>query len=626
MYKVFYDDLNFVRIETKQAKMYKILKESATFSLMDISEKDGIYVYTYHTQHLEANHPIIIDGKVYPLIYRGITKTDWFLNTYDATGETMGSYVQNDQTHFCVYAPTAQKMHVIINDEKLIMDKKENGVFKLTVDKNLHALSYLYEVEMYGEIKRTTDPYAIASLANRAASVVVDLKRLNLQVGDVHIQSDPIILEASVRDFSMDPDVNFKHRGQFLGMIESHGNYGMKHVVDLGITHLQLMPVNDFQTVDELNPLAQYNWGYDTMQFMALEGSYSSDVHNPLQAMKDFAKLVDHYHQHNIGINLDMVFNHIYEVEDHPFNILVPYYYFRYTSDYKLSNGSFCGNEIASEMPMMRKHIVESVAHFVKTYNVDGFRFDLMGLLDVDTMNNVYEACSEINPNIMIYGEGWSMPTVLEDYRQASLKNFYQMPRISHFNDRFRDTVAGELNETDLGYADGRVEYTESIKAALTAYSDNTYAYQMFNKSMQSINYVECHDNMTIADKVQLAQKGKEEALFMIGLVLFAQGIPFLQIGQSFFRDKKGDANSYRSPDSTNRIEWKLLDMHQDMNETVKSWISLRKKMYAIKEGYSFRQERALLHYYYGPYEIIFNPSNRFDILKPKEISIIKHA
>lgn len=626
MYKVFYDDLNFVRIETKQAKMYKILKESATFSLMDISEKDGIYVYTYHTQHLEANHPIIIDGKVYPLIYRGITKTDWFLNTYDATGETMGSYVQNDQTHFCVYAPTAQKMHVTINDEKLIMDKKENGVFKLTVDKNLHALSYLYEVEMYGEIKRTTDPYAIASLANRAASVVVDLKRLNLQVGDVHIQSDPIILEASVRDFSMDPDVNFKHRGQFLGMIESHGNYGMKHVVDLGITHLQLMPVNDFQTVDELNPLAQYNWGYDTMQFMALEGSYSSDVHNPLQAMKDFAKLVDHYHQHNIGINLDMVFNHIYEVEDHPFNILVPYYYFRYTSDYKLSNGSFCGNEIASEMPMMRKHIVESVAHFVKTYNVDGFRFDLMGLLDVDTMNNVYEACSEINPNIMIYGEGWSMPTVLEDYRQASIKNFYQMPRISHFNDRFRDTVAGELNETDLGYADGRVEYTESIKAALSAYSDNTYAYQMFNKSMQSINYVECHDNMTIADKVQLAQKGKEEALFMIGLVLFAQGIPFLQIGQSFFRDKKGDANSYRSPDSTNRIEWKLLDVHQDMNDTVKSWISLRKKMYAIKEGYSFRQERALLHYYYGPYEIIFNPSNRFDILKPKEISIIKHA
>lgn len=626
MYKVFYDDLNFVRIETKQAKMYKILKESTTFSLMDISEKDGIYIYTYHTQHLEANHPIIIDGKVYPLIYRGITKTDWFLNTYDATGETMGSYVQNDQTHFCVYAPTAQKMHVIINDEKLIMDKKENGVFKLTVDKNLHALSYLYEVEMYGEIKRTTDPYAIASLANRAASVVVDLKRLNLQVGDVHIQSDPIILEASVRDFSMDPDVNFKHRGQFLGMIESHGNYGMKHVVDLGITHLQLMPVNDFQTVDELNPLAQYNWGYDTMQFMALEGSYSSDVHNPLQAMKDFAKLVDHYHQHNIGINLDMVFNHIYEVEDHPFNILVPYYYFRYTSDYKLSNGSFCGNEIASEMPMMRKHIVESVAHFVKTYNVDGFRFDLMGLLDVDTMNNVYEACSEINPNIMIYGEGWSMPTVLEDYRQASIKNFYQMPRISHFNDRFRDTVAGELNETDLGYADGRVEYTESIKAALSAYSDNTYAYQMFNKSMQSINYVECHDNMTIADKVQLAQKGKEEALFMIGLVLFAQGIPFLQIGQSFFRDKKGDANSYRSPDSTNRIEWKLLDVHQDMNDTVKSWISLRKKMYAIKEGYSFRQERALLHYYYGPYEIIFNPSNRFDILKPKEISIIKHA
>ncbi|HZJ87196.1 MAG TPA: hypothetical protein VFC75_03135, partial [Erysipelothrix sp.] len=300
-------------------------------------------------------------------------------------------------------------------------------------------------------------------------------------------------------------------------------------------------------------------------------------------------------------------------------------YYFRYNDDFSLSNGSFCGNEIASEMPMARKIIVETITHFVDVFKVDGFRFDLMGLLDVDTMNKVVKETHAINPKVMIYGEGWSMPTVLPEYMQASMKNYFQMPQIAHFNDRFRDGVAGELNDADLGYAGGDLSETECIKAALSGYSDTSYACHSFSKSTQSVNYVECHDNMTIADKVALGENGKKEALFMMGMVLFAQGIPFLQIGQSFFRDKQGDENSYKSPDTINRIDWSMLDENKAMNETVKEWIEIRKKMYKIKEGYSFKQERDLLHYYYGTYEVIFNPSEKDDSVSAKEVKIIKH-
>ncbi len=624
MLKVYYDDVDLLRILTP-IKDLSELEDTENLKLVGIHKNDPVYEHVFNTKPLEVGSSIEYKGQTYPVIFRGIVKKDEFLKQFDATKERMGAYVEDNKTTFAVYSPVASSISVVMDDKEYPMLKKDNGVYHITLDFNAHGLDYLYKVNVYGEEKMSTDPYAIASGPNRSSSTVVDLNKLNFDIAPLNQKDDPIILEASVRDFSMDPKVPFEHRGKFLGMLESHGDYGMKHVTDLGITHLQLMPVNDFETVDELNPFEKYNWGYDTMQFLSLEGSYSTNVHDPLQAMKDFATLVDGYHKENIGINIDVVFNHIYEVEDHPFNVLFPYYYFRYNEDFSLSNGSFCGNEIASEMPMTRKIIVDTCKHFVKTYKVDGFRFDLMGLLDVDTMNQVVKTCQAINPDVMVYGEGWSMPTVLPEYMQASMNNYFQMPQIAHFNDKFRDGVAGDLNDEDLGYAGGDLTHTECIKAALSGYSDISYACHVFSKSSQSVNYVECHDNMTVADKVALGDNGEEEALFMMGMVLFAQGIPFLQIGQSFFRDKQGDENSYKSPDTVNRINWSMLDEHKKMNDTVKSWIKLRKEMYKIKEGYSFKQERDLLHYYYGTYEVIFNPSDKDDIVKAKEVKIIKH-
>ncbi|HZJ86738.1 MAG TPA: alpha-amylase family glycosyl hydrolase, partial [Erysipelothrix sp.] len=326
MLKVYYDDVDLLRIESSLENL-NVLEDVNDLTLIGTHKLDSVYEHGFKTKPLEVGASITYKGIDYPVIFRGMVKKDEFLNKYDATKERLGAYVENDETTFAVYSPVAASISVLLDEKEYPMTKKENGVFHTTLDMNAHGLSYLYKVNIYGEEKTTTDPYAFASGPNRSYSTVVDLNKLNFDIAPLNQKDDPIILEASVRDFSMDPNIPFENRGKFLGMLESHGDYGMKHVLDLGITHLQLMPVNDFETVDELNPFDSYNWGYDTMQFMSLEGSYSTDVHQPIKAMEEFATLVDAYHKENIGINIDVVFNHIYEVEDHPFNVLVPYYY-----------------------------------------------------------------------------------------------------------------------------------------------------------------------------------------------------------------------------------------------------------------------------------------------------------
>lgn len=605
--KVFYDDLNLVRIYTKDS-IRSIRYNGSENTILNLSEKDGYKVITIKvpTLRMGEKESLFINDIPYEIKPRGIVKTKWFEETFDATSEVMGAVVKGDQTTFTVYAPTHYSIHLKLEDTMIEMERKRNGVFTTSVEQNCHGMSYIYIIN--NELG-TTDPYAKASLPNRGGSVVVDWAQIHLDIAKLEVKENPIILETHVRDFSMDPQVPFKHRGQFLGMLESHGHYGMSHIKDLGVTHVQLMPINDFQTVNELNPSEGYNWGYDPMQFMALEGSYSSNVHDPMQVIYDFAKLVDGYHKANIGINVDVVFNHTYEVDSHPFHILVPYYYYRYDKDFDLSNGSFVGNEIASEAKMMRKYIVETTKYYVETFKIDGYRFDLMGLLDVLTMNLSFKACQKINPHVMFYGEGWQMPTVLPEHLQAHMFNNRKMPGIGHFNDRFRDYIAGPLNDGDLGYAGNDLSEIDKVKAALLGNSSPKYGDQVFDMYQKSVNYVECHDNMTLADKVALSPYDKKKALFLTGMVLFSRGIPFLQIGQSFFRDRKGVANSYNSSDDINMIRWHYLDDHSKMNEKVKKWIKVRQDIFKNNEQYHIDQYGPELHFTYGHKQIIFDPT-----------------
>lgn len=557
MMKVFYDDVNLLKIESddpvESLSFGKVISNSSNGCLVEIEKLD-----------LSKKLSIMINNKEYEIIPRGITHTTWFEEAFDAWDVRLGANVENGITYFNVYAPTRYSVSVRIGDSEYPMSRLNNGVYHFEINKNLHGESYVYVVN--NELV-TTDPYAKASLPNRKASVVVDFEKLDLTIGDFKFEGNPVILETHIRDFSMDPKVPFKNRGKFLGMLESYGNYGFNHILDLGITHVQLMPVNDFETVDELNPYKMYNWGYDPMQFMVLEGSYSSNVLDPMQVLKDFSKLVDTYHKHGIGINLDVVFNHVYDVESHPFHVLVPYYYFRYDENYNLSNGSFCGNELASERKMVRKLILDTIDYFVEVFRVDGFRFDLMGLLDVETMNLVNQR------DVWIYGEGWKMPTIMENHKQAHMFNQDKMRGIGHFNDRFRDTIAGDLNTDDVGFASGVV--SDQVMAALYGNSNEAFDQYLFDNWYKSINYVECHDNLTLADKV----KEVDIAKFLTGVTILSRGIPLIQIGQSFFRSKSNDDNSYKSGDEINMIRWNFLDRYEEFNEFVKRCIQWRKSI-----------------------------------------------
>lgn len=587
MILAFYDYVRRITIESDVQINTCFYKKNELVNI-ETYERDGriINVYISPTFEPHEEYTLSVNGTSVFVEMRGIVKKTWFKETYRYDGK-LGNWVENNTTHFAVYAPTTSKVSVLMNEQRYLMFRDATGVHHLELEGSFHGQAYLYEVVRYNKVKLTTDPYAKASVANREASVVVDESQIVKAKRDFVEHKNPIIAEMSVRDFSMDPEVPFSQRGKFLGMLESHGNYGFAHILDLGVTHVQLMPINDFATVNELNPTESYNWGYDPMQYLALEGSYSSNVHNPLQGINDLVQVVNAYHGKNIGVNVDVVFNHVYEVENHPFHILAPYYYFRYTRDYYLSNGSFCGNEVASEMPMARKHIIDACVHFVDWFAVDGYRFDLMGLLDIETMNELSAAVRELNPNAMIYGEGWRMPTVYKPSECATIDNAHKMKTIGFFNDTYRDSIGGRVNgETSsilmLHDQDG------SICSLMNG--NNNYPVP----PEQSINYVECHDNYTLADRIAMHRLSPHDAQRITRVVIASKGIPFIQIGQTFFRNKKGDGNSYQSSDEVNRINWSMLDAYKDMNDDLSKWIHWRRD---VDQSYG-------VCYHYGNIEI----------------------
>lgn len=561
MIKVFYDDVSVVTVEP-------VVKDCTVHYNGTLLNPIDATTFKIEALDVEQSHSISVNGIMVPIVMRGIVKTQWFENKYAYQGN-LGSWVDDLGTHFSLWAPTALRVFVFIDGESNEMKRLESGVFVYASEHNLHGSSYVYEIHHHHEIVEITDPYAKASQANREASVVVDFNQVTQKSKQEINFKSPIIMEMSVRDFSMDPSVTFKNRGKFLGLLETHGDYGYGFVKDTGVTHVQLMPIVDFETVDELNPFENYNWGYDTMQFMSLEGSYSSNVLNPIQALEDLHKVVNQYHADNIGVNMDVVFNHIYELDNHPLHLSLPYYYFRYDESYNLSNGSFCGNEFATEMTMSRKIIIDSCLYFAEQFGIDGFRFDLMGLVDIQTMTTLTDEVKKINPNIMIYGEGWQMPSTLKVTQSATLNNASEMPHIGFFNDRFRDSLGGPV--------DGREAYKKLNKSHLeTLLVEKS---KVNNRYSQSINYIECHDNYTLADRMMLFDKTHEEAQKLTALVIISPGIPFLQIGQTFFRNKKGDENSYKSSDATNRIEWQSLDSYRDMNTFLINLIHIRKDL-----------------------------------------------
>ena len=389
----------------------------------------------------------------------------------------------------------------------------------------------------------------------------------------------------SVRDFSMQKEAGFTYSGKFKSLTESpdlqEHTLGMDYVKQLGITHIQLMPVYDFGSVDENHPELVYNWGYDPMQYNLPDGSFATNPHDPYTRIVELQEAIAAYHQADISVIMDVVYNHVYNPKTYAFEKIVPGYFFRYNHNGNLTNGTFCGNDVASERAMVRSYIKHSLKQWLTIYGFDGFRFDLMGILDIETMKQIAEELKSLYPNVYLYGEGWRMNTGLDSNRLAHQFNADKLPSYGFFNDHFRNTIKATIAE---GQQLSEVHSLNSIENVLTAnIGFSGTGTEHFIAPQQAINYVECHDDATAFDyfaiqnpKIDLKER-LDNARLALHLSLLAQGVPFIHSGQEFFRSKNLMDNTYNAQDAINRLDWlRSIEYEKDV-DFVRQLIQFRK-------------------------------------------------
>lgn len=538
---------------------------------------------------------------------------------YDGTD--LGLTYQPEESTFRLWAPTASEAYILLYPDRqsaearrFAMTRDVKGTWLLKVGENLQGMFYTYQVLIGDQWNEAVDPYAAAVGVNGDRAYILDMastdpKHWTEDKPPLPSPLDAVIYELHVRDYTIHPDSGVKHRGKFKGLAETGTRgpggirTGLDHIVELGATHVELLPIYDFATesVDETRlHEPQYNWGYDPKNYNAPEGSYSTDPYVPEVRIRELKQLIQTFHDQGLRVIMDVVYNHVYDGYLINFTKLVPGYYLRYTKDGKFSNGSGCGNDTASERPMMRKFIVESVLHWVKEYRVDGFRFDLMGLLDVETMNEIRTRLDEIDPSIITIGEGWVMNTELDEKKRANQQQAAMMPRIAHFNDGFRDAVKGDIFHFEYkGFVSGGSGLLHKVKQGIVGgipYSKDVKAFA--SEPDQCVNYVECHDNHTLWDKIMLSTKGENDATrrdmhrLSSAMILTSQGIPFLHAGQEYYRSKNGVENSYNASDEVNRLDWGMASEHQDGVKYIQRLVQLRKNhpAFRLRDAASIRK------------------------------------
>ena len=517
---------------------------------------------------------------------------------------------------FRVWSPAADEVKLLLFDsgsegsayEMKDMKRSKNGTWIATADGDLKGKFYTFQVKV-GEqwLDETPGMWVKAVGINGKRAAVIDMKETNPEgwENDKHVLpnnvTDAVIYEVHMRDFSISPTSGIKNKGKFLAFTEKGTKNaagqatGIDHLKELGITHVHLLPSYDYASIDEtkLNE-NKYNWGYDPQNYNVPEGGYSTDPANPISRIKEFKQMVQSLHSEGIGVIMDVVYNHTYVGEDSHLNLLVPGYFYRFNEDGTWSNAAGCGNETASERAMMRKFIVESVVYWATVYHVDGFRFDLMGIHDIETMNAVRAALDKVDPKIIIYGEGWTAAaSPLGEEKRALKKNVSQLNGIAVFSDDIRDALKGNWTNEFPGFVAGRDSLENAIKFAVTAstdfpgvtrenlvHTDKPYA----TSPTQIINYASCHDDMCLVDKLRSRKPaGATDAEIqkfnkLAQTVVFtAQGIPFIFAGEEVYRDKKGVNNTYESQDSINQIDWNNKTTYNDIFTYYQGLIALRK-------------------------------------------------
>ncbi|MDR0555202.1 MAG: type I pullulanase [Treponema sp.] len=547
------------------------------------------------------------------------------------TGGVLGALYSPKKTVFRVWAPGADALETLLYDhggeqfagdpagEKPLstvsLTPSGGGFWEGEIPGNLKNTYYVYAVTREGLTKQAVDPYARAVGVNGMRGMVIDLPATDppgfreRKRPPLAAPTDAVIYELHVRDLSAHPQSGISRRGKFLGLTEGGAknaeglSTGLDHILELGVTHIHLLPSFDFKTVDEAAPEGQFNWGYDPQNYNAPEGSYSTDPFHGETRVREFKLMVQALHERGLRVVMDVVYNHTDDISN--FEILAPGRYYRMKRTGGYSDGSGCGNETASEQPMMRKFILDSVCYWAKEYLVDGFRFDLMGLHDIETMNLIREGLDKIDPGIIIYGEGWAAgDSVLPEEQRALKANAPALhPRIACFSDDMRDGVKGSVFYASQGgfINSGAAESSheragdrdEDVKFGIAAAVEHPgvdvqkvrYSASFWAKEpSQAVNYVSAHDNLTLWDKLTAVSPGADEETLLrqnklaAAIVLTSQGIPFFQAGEEMARTKGGDENSYRSPDSVNRLDWERKSRFTGLVDYYRGLIALRKR------------------------------------------------
>ena len=596
---------------------FKVVSSDGTeASIKEVNGKGAVFnVAMEEALDLSKKYSVVFGGNSYAITMPDYYGTPEFEDIYTYTGDDLGATWTKEATTFRVWAPTADAVSVKLYEsgeegkedliEEIPMISDANGTWVVTKEGDLNGVYYTYVAvldEQNGITSEACDPYARATGVNGRRAMVIDLASTNPEGWDEDTNpnadksfNDAIIYELHIRDLGTHSSSGITNAGKYLSLTE-HGTKtpggvatGVDHMKELGITHLHILPMYDYGSVDETKlENNQFNWGYDPVNYNVPEGSYSTDPYHGEVRIKEAKQMVQSLHNDGISVIMDVVYNHVYDAEKFCFNKLVPNYFSRVSADGSYSNGSACGNDTASERAMVKKYIVDSVLYWATEYHIDGFRFDLVGLIDTETINEVMEAVHAVRPDVVFYGEGWTLGTEVtkDGYMMTTQNNSTQVPGFAFFSDTIRDGLKGSVFSTsERGYVSGASNLEKVIENCFVGLA-GTWC----TTPAQAVNYASCHDNNTLYDRLQLSNPdaSQEELIKMNNLsaavYMTAQGIPFFQAGEEMLRTKETslgtfNENSYNASDEVNNIKWDTLEdpIYADVVDYYKGLIAFRK-------------------------------------------------
>ena len=612
-------DFSDFKVVDNEGKEHEVKKVSST----DTSGP-SLNGYLVTTEDLDLSKSYTLQIKGYRDL--GVTLGDVlssssFADMYTYEGDDLGVTYKKEASTFKVWAPTASNVELNLykegnGDNKISttpMTRGDKGVWSLEVKEDLNGVYYTYSVTVAGKNNEAVDLYARSTGVNGERGLVFDLEATNPEGWEkdkrpeLKSAADSIIYELHVRDLSSDASSGIKNVGKFLGVAEigtknSDGkSTGLDHIKELGATHIHFLPIFDYGSVDETKlDEEQFNWGYDPMNYNVPEGSYSTDPYHGEVRVNELKQMVQTLHKNNLRVVMDVVYNHTYSADNSNFTKTVPNYYYRFSNG-KYSNGSGCGNETASERSMVRKYIVDSVVYWAKEYHIDGFRFDLMGIHDIETMNAVKKALKEVDPSIIVYGEGWSAGDCgIDESLRAVKANISAVEGVAAFSDDIRDGIKGSVfDSSDRGFVTGKEGMEETIKFGVVGSVKHSQvktpqALSWASAPTQTITYESAHDNLALWDKIASSNPNDREEdrlkMNLLGgaIIYTSQGIPFMQAGEEILRSKVRedgtfDENSYKSSDAVNSLKWYTKTTNETAFLYYKGLIALRKQHSAFR-------------------------------------------